>query len=124
MHQGTMEANEGEALGLKDALEWIENQSYHQIIIELDNQTVVKAMQNQTRVRKRWGSVVNCCISFLKANPSSSIAWVNRSRNHVAHELAKWAEMAPNKDWPNSIFLCITLHIIKAFGLFIILLIE
>jgi ribonuclease HI len=64
---------EGEALGLLHVLDWIEKYNYHQIIIEMDNLTVVNAVKNQTRVQKRWGAVVNQCISFLKANPNSTI---------------------------------------------------
>jgi hypothetical protein len=80
----------------------------------MDNQTVVNAVKNQTRIRKQWETMMNRCISFLKANTNSTIAWVNRAGNHVAHEVAKWTEQEPNRDWPNSVPMCITTpHILK-----------
>ncbi|MCI51908.1 hypothetical protein A2U01_0073152, partial [Trifolium medium] len=79
----------------------------------MDNQTVVNAVKTRTTIRKVWGEVVNRCVRFLSANPNSTITWINRTRNRVAHELTKWAEQEPNQFWPNYFPSCISTHILK-----------
>jgi hypothetical protein len=81
----------GEAMGLNAALDMAERHNATKIIFEL----------RKASVRKPWGSIVKRCIKFLQDNPNSGISWVNRNKNRVAHELAKWAEIEPNRDWPN-----------------------
>jgi ribonuclease HI len=109
----------GEALGLGDALDMAERYSEHNIIFELDSLIVVNAVKNKARVRREWGAIVKRCINFLSENHRSSISWVNRSKNKVAHELAKWAENSHNSDWPNSAPPCIWPYIQKDIGAFV-----
>ncbi|MCI87082.1 hypothetical protein A2U01_0108363, partial [Trifolium medium] len=49
----------GGALGLNDALDLVERYHIPKVIIEMDNQSVVKAVKQQTTIRKRWGFVVD-----------------------------------------------------------------
>ncbi|PNY14022.1 ribonuclease H [Trifolium pratense] len=90
LHAGSDEIIQGEAYAINDALDLVEKLCLPEVIIESDSQIFVNLVK-KTRVRKNWGRIVERCISFLEANPSSSISWVNRVRNRVAHELAKWA---------------------------------
>lgn len=112
-HLGTNDAIVGEALGLVDAIEMIESYGISEVIIEMDNQSIVNAVRRRACIRKPWGFAVNRCISFLRNKPASSISWVNRMGNRVAHELAKWAEVDNIRDWPNSVPQCIYPHILK-----------
>jgi hypothetical protein len=70
----------------------------NKVVIEMDKQTIVNAVRKKACIRKPWGAIVNRCISFLRANPHSSISWVGRAGNRVAHELAKWAEFDTVRD--------------------------
>jgi ribonuclease HI len=112
-HRGTNDAIFGEALGLADAIDMIKNYGITDVIVEMDNQTIVNAVKRRTRIRKPWGFAVNHCINFLHDNPNSSMFWVSRKGNRVAHELAKWAELDTIRDWPNSVPHCIYPHILK-----------
>jgi hypothetical protein len=87
MHQHVRDALEGEALGLNDALDMVDRYSASNVVFELDNQVLVRVVQRKSVIQKHWGSVVTRCVNFLARNPNSSIMWVNRIRNRVAHTL-------------------------------------
>jgi ribonuclease HI len=112
-HSGTNDAIFGEAMGLVDAIEMIKRHDITEVIIEMDNQTIVNAVKKKASIKKPWGFAVNQCINFLHDNPNSSMSWVSRKGNWVAHELAKWAELDTIRDWPNSVPHCIYPHILK-----------
>ncbi|MCI13244.1 ribonuclease H protein, partial [Trifolium medium] len=57
-HTGVGDAVFGEALGLNEALLWIEKIGLGRVIIELDSQILVNAVKKKSRVRKNWGYVV------------------------------------------------------------------
>ncbi|KAK2407986.1 hypothetical protein QL285_043537 [Trifolium repens] len=113
MHQHVGDALEGEAFGLNDALDMVDRYSASNVIFELDNQVIVRAVQRKQLIRKQWGNVVTRCINFLNRNPNSSIVWVNRNGNRVAHTLARWAEHDPWGDWPNDVPLCIKNQVLR-----------
>ncbi|GAU40964.1 hypothetical protein TSUD_187210 [Trifolium subterraneum] len=99
----------GEALGLNDALDWIDRMREDKVIFELDAQTIVTAVKEHKQIRKSWGFVIRRCVKFLnqKSKPQSDIVWVRRTGNQAAHGLAKWAEQEPNKEWSNFVPSCI-----------------
>jgi ribonuclease HI len=107
MHHHVRDALECEALGLNDALDMVERYSACNVVFELDNQVLVRAVQRKNLIRKHWGSVVTRCVDFLTRNPNSSIMWVNRNGNRVAHTLARWAKRESMGDWPNEVPECI-----------------
>jgi hypothetical protein len=80
---------------------------------ELDSQVVVQAVLSSDLIRKPWGFIVRRCKRFLQSHPNSSICWVHRSRNRVAHQLTRWAESEPNKEWINTFPICINSYIQK-----------
>jgi ribonuclease HI len=112
-HLGSIQATFGEAMGLKDALDFVEKLQVYPVIFELDSQIIVNAVKKKMKVRRDWGFVVDRCVEFLKHNPNSSINWVNRRANRAAHVLARWAEESPNNEWINSVPYFITSYIQK-----------
>ncbi|MCI18753.1 cytochrome P450, partial [Trifolium medium] len=115
-HTGIGDAIFGEALGLNEAVCWLEKIGHGRVIIELDSQILVNAVKRKGRIRHCWGYSVQRCVSFLEANPNSDIKWVSRLGNQAAHLLAKWAEKEPNIEWSNSVPLCIMPQIQKDLG--------
>ncbi|XP_045810802.1 uncharacterized protein LOC123905222 [Trifolium pratense] len=107
VHKGMTNVVMGEAMGLNDAIDWIEKMEKHQVVFEMDSQIIVNAVRNREEIRKNWGSVVRRCIRFLKDNPNSDLVWVNHKANRVAHEIAKWAEHEPNCDWNECVPMCV-----------------
>jgi ribonuclease HI len=108
-----MEAIEAEAMGLVIAIEFLKGFQYQEAIIELDNQTVVKSVINQSYPRKYWGNLAKSSTKFLSENPNVSIQWVRRASNEVAHHLARHAAVEPNSTWIGFAPLCIAKHIQK-----------
>ncbi|XP_045831279.1 uncharacterized protein LOC123922626 [Trifolium pratense] len=106
-HNGSADVVTGEAMGLMDAIEWIEKLGEQSVIFELDSQVIVKAVKGQSNIFKSWGKVVRRCSLFLKGNPRSDIKWVQRKANQATHEMTKWAEIEPNKEWTTNIPFCI-----------------
>jgi ribonuclease HI len=97
---GVDEAIEAEALGLDEVIEFATLYKDRKIIIEMDNSEVVKAIQRNRYPRRYWGQIARRGGDFIRANPStSSIQWVRRTGNEAAHQMAKWAEVEPNKTW-------------------------
>ncbi|KAK2383909.1 hypothetical protein QL285_071317 [Trifolium repens] len=111
-HQFVTDALEGEALGLSDAIDMVESYNSTDVIFELDNQVIVRAVQRRSQIRRQWGHAVQRCINFIKRNPRSSISWVSRKGNRVAHVLARWAENNHIGDWPNWVPYCIHNHVL------------
>ncbi|MCI41670.1 hypothetical protein A2U01_0062903, partial [Trifolium medium] len=106
----------GEACGLNEALNLIDRLQLHKVIIETDSLTLVQAVEANKSIRRSWGVVVQRCIDFLRRNPSSSVKWIRREQNCVAHQLARWAEVEQNRDWAYSVPDCIIPLIQKDLG--------
>ncbi|WJX95749.1 hypothetical protein P8452_77032 [Trifolium repens] len=62
---------------MNDALDMVDRYSASNVIFELDNQVIVRAVQQKRLIRKPWGNVVTRCINFLNRNPNSSIVSLN-----------------------------------------------
>ncbi|XP_045831560.1 uncharacterized protein LOC123922948 [Trifolium pratense] len=107
VHNGVADAATGEAMGLNDAMDWVEKLGEHKVIFELDSQIIVKAVKEKAMIRKGWGCVTRRCKRFLEVNPEANIRWVPRAANKAAHELAKWADHEPNREWLNTTPPCI-----------------
>jgi ribonuclease HI len=99
--QGSPVTLEGEALGLKAAIEFAQAYPNDIIIIEMDSKLIVDAVQNRRFSRNYWGCISRHCASMLQANPNRSICWTKRSGNNAAHTLACWAFSEPNRTWTN-----------------------
>jgi ribonuclease HI len=105
--QGSTITLEGEALGLKAAIEFAQVYPNDNITIEMDSKLIVDAVQNQNFSRNYWGCIARHCASTLHLNLNRSICWTRRSGNSAAHVLANWAFSEPNRTWVNDTHLCI-----------------
>jgi hypothetical protein len=56
-------------------------------------------------------------MEWLKEKQNITNVWTKRSGNSVAHELAKWATIEPNKEWGTLAPYCIHPHIQKDMAL-------
>jgi ribonuclease HI len=110
---GLTEAIEAEALDLSATIEFLKGFQHNDVIIELDNQFVVKAVNHRVFPRKYWGQIARCGEEFLSENPRCSIRWVKRTGNKVAHYFARRAEIEPNSTWMGFAPPCISNHIQK-----------
>jgi ribonuclease HI len=96
---GIEEAIEAEARGIMEAVGDLNRSQQNKVIIESDNSSVVKAIQTRVYPRSYWGWIARKVRETIDSNPQISIVWAKRSKNIVAHKLAEWASVEPNKTW-------------------------
>jgi ribonuclease HI len=114
--KGSDDATEAEAMGLREAINWVISQKYNKVIFETDAQAIVKAIRTRTFPRTSWGEIAKHFSRVFSSNEDFSITWVRRENNQAAHTLARWAVLEPNKQWLNSFPMCIINHVQKDIG--------
>jgi hypothetical protein len=86
------EVHVGEALGLLSALEWVHLLNLGHVDFELDAKRVVDSFKSQNSDATEFGNVINSCKTlFSNLYENSSVEFVRRQANEVAHNLAKAA---------------------------------
>ncbi|GAU42618.1 hypothetical protein TSUD_238110 [Trifolium subterraneum] len=95
--RGLTEATEAEAMGVVEAIRDASQVQQQTMIIETDNETIVKASSNRKYPRLLWGHLARLIRVSLDENPQFSVQWASRKKNVVAHSLACWVEFEPNK---------------------------
>ncbi|GAU34369.1 hypothetical protein TSUD_217090 [Trifolium subterraneum] len=114
--QGLNDATLAETQGLFEALNWIKTKGLSKIVIEMDAEVVVRAIQKRIFPRSRWGKLAKSCARDFEKDALLSISWVRRNGNKAAHELARWALYEPNMYWDENYPHCIHPHIQKDMG--------
>jgi ribonuclease HI len=109
--QGIDEAIEAEARGIMEAVGDLNRFQQEKVIIESDNSSAVKAIQTRKYPRSYWGLCLRKVREKMDRNPQISIVWAKRSKNIVAHKLAEWASIEPNKTWSDGLPPHIVKHI-------------
>ena len=85
----------GEALGLLRALQWVHELHLGPIEFELDSKKVVDSFGANKHDSTEFGAIINNCkIMFNHLYENSSIEFVRRQTNGVAHELVKAATLS------------------------------
>jgi hypothetical protein len=102
-----------EAMGLQEAVNLVQSWNLHNVIIEMDAQTIVNSAHKQNPNRTIWGRIVSLCAKKMKERNDVTLVWTRRQGNMAAHDLAKWAEHEPNREWIASYPTCISHHIQK-----------
>jgi ribonuclease HI len=86
------EVHVGEALGLLSALEWVHLLNLGHVDFELDAKRVVDSFKSQNSDATEFGNIINNCKTLLSnLYENSSVEFVRRQANEVAHNLAKAA---------------------------------
>ncbi|CAN1797971.1 hypothetical protein LINPERHAP1_LOCUS21500 [Linum perenne] len=87
--RGLPTVREGEALALLEALEWLENSGYNDVIIEVDSSSVAAAVMSYEDDETEFGDIIVQCREISNSQPLFQVRSVRRNRNRVAHELAQ-----------------------------------
>ncbi|KAK2423742.1 hypothetical protein QL285_034175 [Trifolium repens] len=87
-----MNVDLGEAIGLLSAIKWVHELQLHNVGFELDSKNVVAKFHGHREDRSELGDVIKDC-QRLHASyfPNSSVEFIWRQANEVAHTLAKAA---------------------------------
>jgi ribonuclease HI len=100
-----------EAMGLQEAITLVQDWNLQNTIIELDAKTIVDTVGSNKNPRTKWGMITTQCAKKMKELNQISVIWTRRNGNKVAHELAKWAGVEPNREWNTNLPSCIIHHI-------------
>ncbi|KAL8496432.1 hypothetical protein ACS0TY_020229 [Phlomoides rotata] len=94
---GLYSSDEGEAIGLFEALNWIKELDLRDVIIEMDAKLVVDAFNV---VHKKsptiFEDIIDACRHIFMSHPYCKVVWVGRQANFMAHHLAKIARNFPS----------------------------
>lgn len=88
---GTYLPEEGEAIGLHEALSWIKDLGISRVIIEMDAKIVVDTVNEVISPNSILGDIVDGCKRALLNSPNFSVRWIPRDANVTAHRLARSA---------------------------------
>ncbi|XP_045831441.1 uncharacterized protein LOC123922796 [Trifolium pratense] len=82
----------GEALGLLSALKWVHDLQLENVDFELDSKNVVTSFHSKHNNVSELGDVIRDCVRLHKTYfRNSSVEFIRRQANEVAHALARVA---------------------------------
>jgi ribonuclease HI len=85
----------GEAIGLLSALTWVHQLNLGPVEFELDSKRVVDRFHSSSRDLTEFGAIMDHCkFTFSTYYRNSSVEFVRRQANEVAHNLAKAATLS------------------------------
>lgn len=87
--KGLDSVRECEAIGLAEAMLWVYEAGYTNVVFESDAKVVVDAVKSNEEDRTEFGSIIGQCQSLLRQQTAFSVGYVKRQVNEVAHVLAR-----------------------------------
>ncbi|XVE88930.1 hypothetical protein DITRI_Ditri19aG0109600 [Diplodiscus trichospermus] len=102
---GLPRVHECEALTLQEALSWVRDLGYSQVIFETDSKMVIDGLHANSPNHSEFGTILSSCNSDLSAEPYFKVKYVRRTANATAHLLARHSRFVsspfPSFDFPN-----------------------
>uniref|UniRef100_A0A803Q0T2 Reverse transcriptase n=1 Tax=Cannabis sativa TaxID=3483 RepID=A0A803Q0T2_CANSA len=94
---GVVEPVLAEVLGIKEALSWVKEAKWQNVILESDCLCAVQAIRSSLDMISTFGLIVKDCKNLLASLINVSISFVKRSANLVAHSFGKAAILFPDR---------------------------
>ena len=82
---GTVSVLEAEARGVYEAIEWIEQNELHNVVIESDSQVMMHAVQSLEQYQLEIGYILDECSEKLNSRGDLSLTHVKKQANRAAH---------------------------------------
>ncbi|XP_074352876.1 uncharacterized protein LOC141692031 [Apium graveolens] len=88
---GQVTVMEAEAMGVREALSWVKdlNKQEEKVLIESDAQLVVKHVLGNSTNLLEVGGILDDCKVLLSSLPLTSIAYIRKNANKIAHQAAR-----------------------------------
>uniref|UniRef100_A0A803PII9 Reverse transcriptase domain-containing protein n=1 Tax=Cannabis sativa TaxID=3483 RepID=A0A803PII9_CANSA len=86
---GTFQAHEVEAIGIKEALSWIKDMGWANVIVESDCLRVINDLENNKFMASPYFHIISDCKALLADVSNVSFQFVKRFANKVAHVLGR-----------------------------------
>ena len=88
-HAGTVNVMEAEAIGLQEALAWLEDMGVQNVVIECDSQLVTDSVQYNKEYQLEVGNVLEFCRAKLRQRADFILHNIKKQANKVAHYMAR-----------------------------------
>nr|KYP52189.1 hypothetical protein KK1_025927 [Cajanus cajan] len=112
-YHGLSPRHEAEVIACIEAMSWLTNSSYENVLIELDCKTVVDDLHGSNQLLSEYGLLIQKGRSILASHKNLSVRFIRRQANHVAHSLARAARSYASPHTFDFIPPCITSLIMK-----------
>ena len=97
---GSFGAREAEALGIREALNWIKEMRFPCVIIEMDCLQVFQALAKEFTGPNGFGLIIEDCRALVKSIGEVQFSFVCRSANFAAHSVARVASsLSGPQEW-------------------------
>lgn len=77
-----------EAVAVKEALSWVKDKQWREVVIETDCLVVVQAIRSKVPMTSPFGSIIMECRSLV-VELNTEVLFVHRSANMAAHFIAR-----------------------------------
>lgn len=94
---GLMFAEMIKAMASKEALSWIKQENWQQVVVESDCLVVVHVIRSNVPMVSQFGRVVEECRQLLLESNMSSVLFIKWSTNMAAHELVRVSYIFPDQ---------------------------
>lgn len=84
-------------MGLKEALGWVKDQVWQQVVIETDSLITVQAVRNELKLNSVFGLLVLDCQCLLYSSKIVSLVLIRLPANRVAHYVARDSRVLPDR---------------------------
>lgn len=82
---GLVSFNEGEAIGLREAVIWVQGLGLNKVCFELDAKGVVEAINSSSDGVSEFESIVHSWKELIKNEHGFSVVFTRRQANECAH---------------------------------------
>ncbi|XP_074327679.1 uncharacterized protein LOC141665589 [Apium graveolens] len=97
LKEGKVTVEMAEAMSIKEALSWIEESQWSEVVLESDCLVAVQAIRSKVKMRSPFGLVIEECRNKLLSLNNVSLLFVRRSANMTAHYVAKMSYSFPGR---------------------------
>lgn len=80
---------EAELVGILEALKWVQELAYQEVIIESDSMLSVAAINKNVQNLLELGNLINQCHAIIGGRVGIVVDFVKKQANKVAHKLAR-----------------------------------
>ena len=90
---------EAKAIGVREALSWLKDHNFNNIIIEMDAKQVFDSIKGPSG-SSAFHAIIDDCKTLINEISCVKISFIRRSVNQVAHSIAKAsASISGSKEW-------------------------
>ncbi|XVF41286.1 hypothetical protein PTKIN_Ptkin01aG0268300 [Pterospermum kingtungense] len=92
-YPGLFQIREGEAIGILEALSWVYDLGFQNVLFESDSKVVVDAINSKGEDMSEFGTIIGHCRNLLQRERGFSLHFIKRLANGCAHSFARHSHL-------------------------------